>query len=206
MIVSESDLEPMLIPHHKGRKRMHLGTDINQFFYQFVKEFIFVSEMCCGVEKPYDMKYNNIWSVCARVCSLELKESLTRMSTDLKNNVLGSFRTAWQSLVRMPVAALPPVEDGETTAERSLQETESGHEEVESPGSVEDKGRQVKVGMLNGGRRIDYVLQEAPIESFNEYLFAIQSHLCYWESEDTALLLLKEIYDKLGVAFEQPQQ
>lgn len=81
--------------------------------------------MCCGVEKPYDMKYNNIWSVCARVCSLELKESLTRMSTDLKNNVLGSFRTAWQSLVRMPVAALPPVEDGETTAERSLQETES---------------------------------------------------------------------------------
>nr|XP_046206911.1 phospholipase DDHD2-like isoform X4 [Oncorhynchus gorbuscha] len=168
MIVSESDLEPMLIPHHKGRKRMHL----------------------------------------------ELKESLTRMSTDLKNNVLGSFRTAWQSLVRMPVAALPPVEDGETTAERSLQETESNtyahtqsvHEEVESPGSAEDKGRQVKVGMLNGGRRIDYVLQEAPIESFNEYLFAIQSHLCYWESEDTALLLLKEIYDKLGVAFEQPQQ
>ena len=34
--------------------------------------------------------------------------------------------------------------------------------------------------MLNGGRRIDYVLQEAPIECFNEYLFAIQSHLCYW--------------------------
>ncbi|CAB1322049.1 unnamed protein product, partial [Coregonus sp. 'balchen'] len=195
MIVSESDLEPMLIPHHKGRKRMHL----------------------------------------------ELKESLTRMSTDLKNNVLGSFRTAWQSLVRMPVAALPPVEDGETTAERSLQETEvpaaacaavreeskadlwtkilewpkalhlhyfqGVHEEAESPGSgEEEEGRQVKVGMLNGGRRIDYVLQEAPIESFNEYLFAIQSHLCYWESEDTALLLLKEIYDKLGVAFEQPQQ
>ncbi|XP_014016610.1 phospholipase DDHD2 isoform X1 [Salmo salar] len=194
MIVSESDLEPMLIPHHKGRKRMHL----------------------------------------------ELKESLTRMSTDLKNNVLGSFRTAWQSLVRMPVAALPPVEDGETTAERSLQETETPaaacaavrekskadlwtkilewpkalhlhyfqgvHEEAESPGSGEEEGRQVKVGMLNGGRRIDYVLQEAPIESFNEYLFAIQSHLCYWESEDTALLLLKEIYDKLGVAFEQPQQ
>lgn len=26
------------------------------------------------------------------------------------------------------------------------------------------------------------------------------------ESEDTALLLLKEIYDKQGVTFEQPQQ
>lgn len=28
MIVSEVDLEPMLIPHHKGRKRMHLGMDL----------------------------------------------------------------------------------------------------------------------------------------------------------------------------------
>ncbi|KAL0979314.1 hypothetical protein UPYG_G00183540 [Umbra pygmaea] len=161
MIVSDADLEPMLIPHHKGRKRMHL----------------------------------------------ELKESLTRMSADLKNNVLGSFRTAWQSLVRMPAAALPQVEERETTAERAMLEIEGVGEHPESPGSSEEEdGHQVKVGMLNGGRRIDYVLQEAPIESFNEYLFAIQSHLCYWESEDTALLLLKEIYDKLGVAFEQPQQ
>lgn len=39
---------------------------------------------------------------------------------------------------------------------------------------------EIKVGRLNGGRRIDFVLQEKPIESFNEYLFAIQSHLCYW--------------------------
>uniref|UniRef100_A0A671VXX9 DDHD domain containing 2 n=1 Tax=Sparus aurata TaxID=8175 RepID=A0A671VXX9_SPAAU len=162
MIVSDVDLEPMLIPHHKGRKRMHL----------------------------------------------ELKDSLTRMSMDLKNNVLGSLRTAWQSFARLPVAALPPVEEGETTLERNLQEAQGKStficrvcvcvKEMEQP--------EIKVGMLNGGRRIDYVLQEKPIESFNEYLFAIQSHLCYWESEDTALLLLKEIYDKLGVAFEQPQQ
>uniref|UniRef100_A0A8C2ZIQ5 DDHD domain containing 2 n=1 Tax=Cyclopterus lumpus TaxID=8103 RepID=A0A8C2ZIQ5_CYCLU len=142
MIVTEVDLEPMLIPHHKGRKRMHL----------------------------------------------ELKDSLTRMSMDLKNNVLGSLRTAWQSFSRLPVAALPPVDEGDTSIERDLQEPE------------------IKVGMLNGGRRIDYVLQEKPIESFNEYLFAIQSHLCYWESEDTALLLLKEIYDKLGIPIEQSQQ
>uniref|UniRef100_A0A671VXQ4 DDHD domain containing 2 n=1 Tax=Sparus aurata TaxID=8175 RepID=A0A671VXQ4_SPAAU len=196
MIVSDVDLEPMLIPHHKGRKRMHL----------------------------------------------ELKDSLTRMSMDLKNNVLGSLRTAWQSFARLPVAALPPVEEGETTLERNLQEAQASAavtasakreeksadlwtkildwpralykhyfqgvcEEAESSGSAEEMEQpEIKVGMLNGGRRIDYVLQEKPIESFNEYLFAIQSHLCYWESEDTALLLLKEIYDKLGVAFEQPQQ
>ncbi|KAI3372899.1 hypothetical protein L3Q82_023339 [Scortum barcoo] len=161
MIVSQDDLEPMLIPHHKGRKRMHL----------------------------------------------ELKDSLTRMSMDLKNNVLGSLRTAWQSFARLPVAALPPVDETETTIERDLQETQGVCEEAEPPVSAEQPEQpEIKVGMLNGGRRIDYVLQEKPIESFNEYLFAIQSHLCYWESEDTALLLLKEIYDKQGVAFEQPQQ
>lgn len=161
MIVTEVDLEPMLIPHHKGRKRMHL----------------------------------------------ELKDSLTRMSMDLKNNVLGSLRTAWQSFSRLPVAALPPVDQGDTTIERDLQETQGVCDEAESSVSAEQTEQpEIKVGMLNGGRRIDYVLQEKPIESFNEYLFAIQSHLCYWESEDTALLLLKEIYDKLGVAIEQSHQ
>uniref|UniRef100_A0A3B3R218 DDHD domain containing 2 n=1 Tax=Paramormyrops kingsleyae TaxID=1676925 RepID=A0A3B3R218_9TELE len=148
MIVPDMEIEPMLIPHHKGRKRMHL----------------------------------------------ELKESLTRMSTDLKNNVLGSLRTAWQSFSRLPIAALPPVGEGEM-------------EEVEATSASERQTEEqnIEIGMLNGGRRIDYVLQEKPIESFNEYLFAIQSHLCYWESEDTALLVLKEIYEKLGVVLEQPQ-
>lgn len=161
MIISDDDLEPMLIPHHKGRKRMHL----------------------------------------------ELKDSLTRMGMDLKNNVLGSLRTAWQSFARLPVAALPPVEAEETSLEGNLQDPHGESAEAESPVAAEQPEQpEIKVGMLNGGRRIDYVLQEKPIESFNEYLFAIQSHLCYWESEDTALLVLKEIYDKLGVAFEQPQQ
>ncbi|MBN3296946.1 DDHD2 Phospholipase, partial [Amia calva] len=172
MIVSDMEIEPMLIPHHKGRKRMHL----------------------------------------------ELKESLTRMSTDLKNNVLGSLRTAWQSFARLPVAALPPVTEGETAPEPPPEEdNQVSHphagiktEEAELHSKEEEKEKEleeqnIKVGMLNGGRRIDYVLQEKPIESFNEYLFALQSHLCYWESEDTALLVLKEIYEKLGITLEQPQ-
>ena len=33
---------------------------------------------------------------------------------------------------------------------------------------------------LNQSRRLDYVLQERPIERLNEYLFAIGSHLGYW--------------------------
>ncbi|KAG5840523.1 hypothetical protein ANANG_G00189700 [Anguilla anguilla] len=114
MIVSDVEIEPMLIPHHKGRKRMHLE---------------------------------------------------------------------------------PPPENAEGVKA----------EEAESLQETQREEQNIRIGMLNGGRRIDYVLQEKPIESFNEYLFAIQSHLCYWESEDTALLLLKEIYEKLGVVFEQSQ-
>lgn len=53
--------------------------------------------------------------------------------------------------------------------------------ESECSVSAEEKEQpEIKMGMLNEGRRIDFVLQEKPIESFNEYLFAIQSHLCYW--------------------------
>ncbi|XP_076875951.1 triacylglycerol hydrolase DDHD2 [Brachyhypopomus gauderio] len=127
---------PMLIPHHKGRKRMHL----------------------------------------------ELKEGLTRVGSDL----LGSLRMVWQSFSSVPASAL--AEGGAT--EMAVSPTD----EVEDTLADQEEQKILAVGRLNRGRRIDYVLQEKPIESFNEYLFAIQSHLCYWESEDTALLLLRELY------------
>ncbi|XP_051541665.1 phospholipase DDHD2 [Myxocyprinus asiaticus] len=128
------NLPPMLMPHHKGRKRMHL----------------------------------------------ELKDGLTRVSSDL----LGSLRMVWQSISQVPTPAL---------AEGGVNSMSPADEAEVSPMEQED-GKLTKVGMLNLGQRIDYVLQETPIESFNEYLFAIQSHLCYWESVDTALLVLRELY------------
>ncbi|XP_040473839.1 phospholipase DDHD2 [Falco naumanni] len=158
MIVPDLEFEPMLLPHHKGRKRMHL----------------------------------------------ELKEGLTRMSVDLKNNLLGSLRVAWQSFTRAP---LPAVEAASTDAEA---EAETGVEKQpdtkpdETPPAVKEEASHINVGRLNGGNRIDYVLQEKPIESFNEYLFALQGHLCYWESEDTVLLVLKEIYQTQGITLDQP--
>ncbi|NXJ89010.1 DDHD2 Phospholipase, partial [Corythaixoides concolor] len=158
MIVPDLEFEPMLLPHHKGRKRMHL----------------------------------------------ELKEGLTRMSVDLKNNLLGSLRVAWQSFTRAP---LPALEAASTEAEA---EAEAGAEKQpdtkpeETPPAVKEEPALINVGRLNGGNRIDYVLQEKPIESFNEYLFALQGHLCYWESEDTVLLVLKEIYQTQGIALDQP--
>uniref|UniRef100_H3AUX5 DDHD domain containing 2 n=1 Tax=Latimeria chalumnae TaxID=7897 RepID=H3AUX5_LATCH len=159
MIVPDMEFEPMLIPHHKGRKRMHL----------------------------------------------ELKDSLTRMSADLKNNLLGSLRTAWHSFTRIqtPVLPLEAGPEGAAKATASKEEKEE-HRAEDSSSPMKEEELDINVGMLNGGRRIDYVLQEKPIESFNEYLFALQSHLCYWESEDTALLVLKEIYQELGFVLEQP--
>lgn len=110
MIVSEVDLEPMLIPHHKGRKRMHLGMPVCFSFLAFVKQY-------CGMSFC-------LMKTSISLCLVELKDSLTRMSMDLKNNVLGSLRTAWQSFARLPVAALPPMEAAENTIERNLQETQ----------------------------------------------------------------------------------
>uniref|UniRef100_A0A8P4GM35 SEC23 interacting protein n=1 Tax=Dicentrarchus labrax TaxID=13489 RepID=A0A8P4GM35_DICLA len=159
MILPDLDLKPVLIPHHKGRKRLHL----------------------------------------------ELKESLTRMGSDLKHGFISSLKSAWQTLnefARAHTASAQLQAELAIVANQIEEQEKQAREEhkiAESPEPQKEEEPQVKIGMLNGGNRIDYVLQEKPIESFNEYLFALQSHLCYWESEDTALLLLKEIYKSMGI-------
>uniref|UniRef100_A0A8C5WI13 DDHD domain-containing protein n=1 Tax=Leptobrachium leishanense TaxID=445787 RepID=A0A8C5WI13_9ANUR len=164
MIVPDLDLKPVLIPHHKGRKRLHL----------------------------------------------ELKESLTRMGSDLKQGFISSLRSAWQTLndfARAHTSSAQLQAELEKVAdqiqEEAAKQQEVEEEKLESPESSPEEELAVRVGMLNSGRRIDYVLQEKPIESFNEYLFALQSHLCYWESEDTALLILKEIYNSMNIVPDQ---
>ncbi|KAI3362622.1 hypothetical protein L3Q82_001701 [Scortum barcoo] len=138
MIVPDLDLKPILIPHHKGRKRLHL----------------------------------------------ELKESLTRMGSDLKQGFISSLRSAWQTLnefARAHTSAQLQAELAIVANQIEEQEKQAQEEQKipESPEPQKEEEPQVKIGMLNGGNRIDYVLQEKPIESFNEYLFALQSHLCY---------------------------
>nr|XP_046258778.1 SEC23-interacting protein isoform X2 [Scatophagus argus] len=163
MILPDLELKPVLIPHHKGRKRLHL----------------------------------------------ELKESLTRMGSDLKHGFISSLKSAWQTLndfARAHTASAQLQAELAIVAnqiEEQEKQAQEEHKITESPEPQKEEEPQVKMGMLNGGNRIDYVLQEKPIESFNEYLFALQSHLCYWESEDTALLLLKEIYKSMGIHPEQ---
>ncbi|XP_031731709.1 SEC23-interacting protein [Anarrhichthys ocellatus] len=163
MILPDMDFKPVLIPHHKGRKRLHL----------------------------------------------ELKESLTRMGSDLKHGFISSLRSAWQTLNDFARAHTSSAQLQAELAmvanqiEEEEKQAREDHKIPESPEPLKEEEPEVKVGMLNGGNRIDYVLQEKPIESFNEYLFALQSHLCYWQSEDTALLFLKEIYKTIGIHPEQ---
>ncbi|KAL2099900.1 hypothetical protein ACEWY4_004294 [Coilia grayii] len=134
---------------------------------------------------------------------LELKDNLTRVSSEL----LGSLRTVWQVFSKVPNSKLPLVRQGSDTAIYTSAGTQDERMEAQCAGTGQEAQRKdVKVGMLNGGRRFDYVLQEKPIEVFNQYLFAIQSHLCYWESEDTALLILKEIYEQQKVPFRPTLQ
>ena len=93
---------------------------------------------------------------------------------------------------------------------------------VSPEGSEVEDTTALEASRINQGRRVDHVLQvvvvvlggwclvlvlllvltmlqEAPMESFNEYVFALASHLCYWDSEDTVLLVLRQIYSSLGV-------
>lgn len=153
---------PMLIPHHKGRKRMHL----------------------------------------------ELKETMARVGADLKQKLLDSVRQTWNSFYQLALFHKPDNQTLEREIDKVVEEQLQNPPNVPDQQNNDDGGANLKVGKLNGGRRIDYVLQEAPFEYINEYIFAITSHACYWESEDTMLLILKEIYGSRGIQTDAqlPQQ
>ena len=46
---------------------------------------------------------------------------------------------------------------------------------------------------INGGRRVDYQLQESGLEAAGEYLAAIKAHNSYYISEDVASFILHEV-------------
>eukprot|EP00092_Neocalanus_flemingeri_P040429 GFUD01044030.1.p1 GENE.GFUD01044030.1~~GFUD01044030.1.p1 ORF type:complete len:1043 (-),score=301.73 GFUD01044030.1:134-3262(-) len=139
-----STLRPLLVPHHKGRKRMHL----------------------------------------------ELKETMSRVGTDIKQKVMESLKAT--------MGAVYSVAGTITGQMEQAVETEMA-EQVRTESPVQDEV-VILPAKMNEGRRVDYVLQEAPLESFNEYVFALASHLCYWDSEDTSLMLLKEIYTMMDIS------
>ncbi|XP_056646914.1 phospholipase DDHD2 isoform X4 [Diorhabda sublineata] len=154
-----ANLKPVLIPHHKGRKRIHL----------------------------------------------ELKETMVRVGADLKQKVIDSMRNTWNTFYQLATfhKQTPPSLEEEV----SKVFNEQIEEKVELESDTILESTSTPIGNLNGGRRIDYVLQEAPFEII-DYVFALQSHVCYWESEDTILLMLKEIYSSMDITSDSqiPQQ
>eukprot|EP00533_Pseudo-nitzschia_delicatissima_P009551 CAMPEP_0116081600 /NCGR_PEP_ID=MMETSP0327-20121206/2281_1 /TAXON_ID=44447 /ORGANISM="Pseudo-nitzschia delicatissima, Strain B596" /LENGTH=1167 /DNA_ID=CAMNT_0003572341 /DNA_START=157 /DNA_END=3660 /DNA_ORIENTATION=- len=56
-----------------------------------------------------------------------------------------------------------------------------------------DQQHSLVTGSLNGGRRIDYMLQETEIDRANEYLAALAAHSCYWLEKDLSLFIANEI-------------
>ena len=135
-----ADIRPYLVPHHMGRKRMHL----------------------------------------------ELKETIGRVGNDIKQKIMDSLKAVYN-------VAGSITGQVEQAVEEELSQTE---ERSDSPVENEVAGLEAR---LNAGRRIDFVLQEAPLESFNEYVFAVTSHLCYWESQDTSLMIIKEVYATMDI-------
>ncbi|CAG0920609.1 unnamed protein product [Notodromas monacha] len=164
---SLNDVHPVLIPHHKGRKRMHL--ELREAMGRVGTEFNRFADM---IKSTWNTLYQ--YSPFSQVGQTE---ALENSDNSVRNEVARS------------IAFDAHQQQGLLEAVGSLSVSESGA----------DLNASHNFGMLNGGRRIDYVLQEKPIETVNEYLFALGSHLCYWESEDTMLLMLKELYAVNGV-------
>lgn len=162
-----SKLRPVQIPHHKGRKRMHL----------------------------------------------ELKDTVSRVSADIKQKIVDSMKSTWDSFYQLAISPRQVALQErvkEVIEEELIKEAAAEHvtDEIsesskpdgqDSPTEAETATLLKHLGKLNSGRRVDHVLQEAPFELFNEYIFAMASHVCYWESEDTMLLILKEMYSMIGI-------
>ncbi|XP_041449849.1 mucin-17 isoform X2 [Drosophila obscura] len=180
-------IRPVLIPHHKGRKRMHLelretmtrvGADIKQRFMDTFKTTLDSVNFLATVTKV----------------KKEAEETLERQVSSQASSQL--FQKQIEDPDESSVAS---------TSTRTRNRTDSNSTTASDPEFIE---LDFPLGKLNDSKRVDYVLQEAPLEFINEYIFALSSHVCYWGSEDTILFVMKEIYASLGISTDSqvPQQ
>lgn len=71
---------------------------------------------------------------------------------------------------------------------------QQGEDDLESAFSSEDRNSSgVNTGVLNQGRRIDYMLQEKEIESANEYVAALAAHSSYWIEKDLSMFIARQV-------------
>lgn len=105
---------------------------------------------------------------------------MARVGADLKQKLLDSVRSTWNSVYQLAMFHRPENRSLEQEIDKVVEEQLQHSPNVEEQQNDDDGGADFRVGKLNGGRRIDYVLQEAPFEYINEYIFALTSHVCYW--------------------------
>ena len=161
LICSSPILKPVLMPHHKGRKRMHI----------------------------------------------ELREGITKVSEDMVKAGGDFLKTAWSTIndtqaffKQLPKTSISNSIEGpsdkrdkeqlkhsenKNSDSNKARRVDAGTSSKTESGEAEEEKDKVDAslcnfGRINKGKRIDYVLQESPFESFNDYLFAVASHACYW--------------------------
>ncbi|KAF6199272.1 hypothetical protein GE061_007298, partial [Apolygus lucorum] len=135
-----------------------------------------------------------------------LKETMSHITAALKQKLVHSVRSTWNTVYQLAMFQRPD-SALKSEVDKVLEEEVLQGPDVQPPSPAlssahsvtEDQGLEIQVGSLNGGNRIDYVLQEAPLETFNQYISAVRSHVVYWESEDTMLMVLKEIYASMDI-------
>ena len=147
---------------------------------------------------------------------LELRDSIVRMGSDIKSKIYDSLKYTWNSINDFARAHKSSDREYDNNDNNGNNDTNGDHNQdidhnqnnysmnSDYDHNDDSYGQSLSAGALNSGRRIDYVLQESPVEAFNEYLFAIRAHACYWQSEDTALLILRELYRQIGYYSSQP--
>ena len=144
---------------------------------------------------------------------LELREGLMKVGEDIKQRISGQMKSALtsiydltklpQSLIGSGTANPNTFVGAETQQTENLanQESQANLESKDDSNQAnsdsktnedqltdDSKNPKNNLGRINNGKRIGNVLQEKPIESFNEYLFALAAHVCYQESEDTVMM------------------
>ncbi|CAH2210257.1 jg23645, partial [Pararge aegeria aegeria] len=101
-----------------------------------------------------------------------LKDTMARVGADIKQKLVESIKSTWSSMWKTQP---PPDTQLEKVVEEEIEKERLNAECKED--QIQDREITADMlGKLNGGRRIDHVLQEAPFEMINEYLFAMSSH------------------------------
>lgn len=105
---------------------------------------------------------------------------MARVGADLKQKLIDSVKQTWNSFYQLALFHKTDNQALEREIDKVVEEQLHKPPSESDQHNNDDGGANLKIGRLNGGRRIDYVLQEAPFEYINEYIFALTSHICYW--------------------------